>query len=158
MTAIESIVAHAGYSFSVPKNDYGIDGTIEEIIASQSGRLFTSGLRLDIQVKATYVHQIKDENIVYPLRAINYNDLVDTDAFTPRILLLYTMPRNKSEWLLEFKRGLVHKSTIYWCSLYGKELSNNANSVTIKIPCSQVFNASSLKMLMDKIKEGGELY
>src|SRR5271170_2656464 len=50
--------------------------------------------KIDVQMK-TYINDDgQEEHIRYPLKKKNYDDLIITDLFVPRILVLILLPRN----------------------------------------------------------------
>src|SRR5277367_2624627 len=54
--------------------------------------------KLDVQMKTTINENSEGEVIHYPLKRKNYDDLSRMDLFSPRILVLVTLPRDIEQW------------------------------------------------------------
>ncbi|WP_242851800.1 DUF4365 domain-containing protein [Clostridium sp. IBUN22A] len=133
-----------------------MDGTFKDVKLREN-RLVESGYSIDFQLKATVTAEIEDECIKYNLEAKNYNDLVDDDVMTPRILILYTLPRDPNEWVKVNEDMTVIKNCAWWCSLKGNKLTSNSHTITIRIPKNQLLTSETLSELMNKIKRGEEI-
>lgn len=154
----EAVAAHVGIVVSEPKFDYGIDGTFQDIQYDPVHKRYSpSGFTIDYQVKSTINVNIANDLVSYELEAKNYRDLIKNDVSTPRILLLYELPRDKSKWIDYLDDGIILRKKAWWCSLKGNTYKANKSSVTIKIPVTQVLTSSALRDLMDKVKGGKEL-
>jgi hypothetical protein len=150
-------VAHkAGMNFARPDYDYGFDGIFRDI-QNINGRYCDSGWNIDIQLKATVNVLQESDYIKYDLEAKNYNDLVSTEAGTPRMLVLFVLPKDQAEWLNISEEGTILKNCAWWCSFKGMEPTNNANTVRVSIPKNQLLTEVSLRELMNKVKMGEEL-
>jgi hypothetical protein len=152
-------VAHmAGYSYEIPHQDYGIDGTIREVQFRQlpdgKKRYHDTGFNIDFQLKASENFIVENGIIKYDLEAKNYNDLVDTEVGTQRILILFTLPKDRNEWLNINRENTVLKNCAWWCSLIGKPPTNNRSTVRITIPTKQLLTVEELQRIMGKVKRG----
>lgn len=98
--------------------------------------------------------EIEEEYIKYNLEVKNYNDLVDEEVGTPRILIVYKMPQDKYEWIKVNTEKVTLKNCAWWCSLKGKKVSDNNQKKTIYIPKNQIFDEKALITLMNKIRKG----
>jgi Domain of unknown function (DUF4365) len=84
-----------------------------------------------------------------------YNDLVhrrQASAATPCILILKVLPMDAAQWLSTTESGLFLGGVCYWEYLRG-ELSENKQSVRIRIPKVQELDPESLLMLMTSARE-----
>ena len=164
---IEAIASQAGLVCTKPNFDYGVDGTFSDIIIREDNRHVDSGYKLDFQLKSTGNFEIKENEIIYDLELKNYNDLIDEEIGTQRILILYLMCEDIEDWIivneeiipnveeiLEYKYNTGFNYCAWWCSLRGKSKSNNKRTVRIKLPRNQILTKDSLKSLMEKVKEG----
>lgn len=148
-------VAHmTGMDCAYTKFDYGIDGTFSDVKIRPNGRRNTNGFKIDFQLKSTTNIIVKPNEISYKLEAKNYNDLVETDIGTPRILIVFHMPSDKNHWLNLSESELVLKHCAWWTCLHGQAASTNKSNRTIKIPRKQLFNVGSLQELMTRHREG----
>lgn len=153
--AYVSAIAHrAGFGLSKPEFDYGIDGTVTEI-TRLSGRYSESGYKLDYQLKASVNVTKTGGEIVFPLEAKNYNDLVEEFVGTPRILIVYSMPQDEGVWLETSGEALILRHCAWWISLKGKEKTTNTDTKTVHIPEANILDVEGLKSLMALVKNGG---
>lgn len=151
-------VAHrAGLNISLSSEfDYGIDGNFRDVKIFGNRRAET-GYNIDFQLKATINAEVLDDCIKYTIEAKNYNDLVNENVGTPRILILLRVPSDKSEWLNISENETILKNCAWWCSLYGQEPTHNNSSKTIRIPRNQILDVDSLQKIMGKVKRGEAL-
>jgi hypothetical protein len=163
---ISAVAAKAGFDCGNPnRHDYGVDLEINSVKIDKHNKRKTSGMPLRIQAKASQNYQISKEGkyISYKLEIDNYNMLIDdTEGGPPCILVLYCMPVDDKEWL-DIRNGQTTdgyttlKHCGYWVSLRGDEESDNGYNIRIKIPRTQVFNESSLKLIMENVRGGRRL-
>nr|WP_286674822.1 MULTISPECIES: DUF4365 domain-containing protein [unclassified Clostridium] len=154
---VKAIAHCAGFNVEYSSFDYGMDGTFCGIKIRKQGdklRFVTDGCKLDFQLKASINVEIDKDIVKYNLEAKNYNDLVDIDICTPRILIVYKIPKNKEEWIKVTSSGTIFNDCAWWCYLSGYEETENKERILIKIPKNQIFNQESLKELMGKVKRG----
>jgi hypothetical protein len=64
------------------------------------------------------------------------------------------MPDDGAKWISITERRLLLRRCAYWLSLRGFAESDNATSVSVKIPQANRFDVKSLKALMDKSRNG----
>lgn len=111
--------------------------------------------KLDVQMK-TWIHDGgTGDDIRYPLKKKNYDDLVLGDLLTPRILVLVLLPDNPSEWLSSIPEQVVLRRCGYWTSLTGQPRSGNVSSVTVTVPRTNLLTVEALRGVMHRINEGG---
>ncbi len=154
---VKAIAHFAGFNIEYSDFDYGYDGTFSGIKTRKYGnksRIVSDGCKLDFQLKASINIEIKDNMVEYNLEAKNYNDLVDLDICTPRILIIYKLPKNKNEWINITESGTIFKDCAWWGYFSGQQETKNKERILIKIPKDQIFNKNSLKELMGKVKRG----
>jgi hypothetical protein len=114
--------------------------------------------KLDVQMKTTTVaDDLRGEEIRYPLKRKNYDELILAEVFTPRILVLVTLPRDVREWLSLSPDQLILRRYSYWLSLSGLPESNNEHFVTVSVPRSNLLTVEALKGMMERINESGVL-
>ncbi|MBI4146122.1 DUF4365 domain-containing protein [Candidatus Woesearchaeota archaeon] len=159
---VKAVCNMAGYIIAADENDYGFDLTVRDVtVRARAGggqRFVPSGHNLDVQLKATADFRKEAGQIVYRLDNKNYNDLVDTSAGTPRILVVLCMPDNRTEWINQDVNSLIIKECAFWVYLGGREPAENEDSkTTIQIPEANVFSVENLTRIMNLIKSGGAL-
>lgn len=151
----QAISAYAGMGCEQRRRDYGIDGSIKDIKYSIVRKRFAeSGYSIDFQLKSTVNAKIKNGIILYDLEVKNYKDLIDTEVGTPRILILYCLPKEKNRWVEVLNDELKLRKCAYWCSLRGWPDVTNKQRVRIKFSESQKFTSDELIRLMDLVKGG----
>ncbi|KAA1179705.1 DUF4365 domain-containing protein [Paenibacillus sp. B2(2019)] len=156
--AYVSAVAHmAGMDYTQPKFDYGIDGTISEIKVRPDGRRCPNGFKVEFQLKSTVNLSMDSKYITYNLDSKNYNDLVETEIGTPRILIVFYLPRDRNHWLNLSESELVLKHCAWWTCLYGNTPTRNVSKKTVQIPRDQLFDVSALQKIIRDIR-GGRFY
>lgn len=134
--------------------DYGIDGTFSDVRILPNGRRSESGFKIDFQLKSTVNIRVEDSEVIYSLNAKNYNDLVETAVGTPRILIVLALPQESDDWLSINEERLLLKKCAWWCSLRGKERTNNTASVNIHIPRDQILTVNEITRIMELVKAG----
>ena len=151
-----AVTHRAGLNLSKPEFDYGIDVTISNLVV-RGNRIVSGGHSIDIQLNSTCNVEFKNDTVVYDLEVKNYNDLVSEEVGTPRILVLFVMPKNQDEWVNISVDNTVLKNCAWWCSLVGEQISSNQETKTIHIPVNQIFTPNALIELMEKTKRGEKL-
>lgn len=73
------------------------------------------------------------------------------------ILALMILPDAEEEWIKWTPDELIMKGKMFWLSLQGKEVSDNKDNVTVKIPKENILNADTIENLIRKVAEEGIL-
>ncbi len=137
--------------------DYKIDGNYREVEKLPNGKRAESGFQIDFQLKASENVIVKDDIVEYNLDADNYRHLINQKAGTPRILILFRMPKNIEEWLEITEENTVLRNSAWYCSLNGNQYKDNSSTVKITIPRANLLTPSALSELMEKVKAGEKL-
>ncbi|WP_082671777.1 DUF4365 domain-containing protein [Bittarella massiliensis (ex Durand et al. 2017)] len=153
---VRAVIAKAGFNFGKSEFDYGIDGTIKDVI-NRGGRYCESCFGINFQLKSSCNVSFQDGKVVYDLESKNYNDLISESSMLPNILILLVFPENSDEWLDVSADQLVLKKCAWWCSLEGQEPTINRATKRISIPDCQIFSSAALVDLMEKVKGGEKL-
>lgn len=155
---LQSIISICGYTNSIDNHDYGMDIRINDNEYNKKSKTYDlTGFGIDVQLKSSIVYSVNEDRIIYDLRVKNYNDLVKTNCGSPRILALYCLPSNKKDWVYSDDKKLILNGSMYWCSLKGLPTSKNKETQRVCIPKNQLLNERTLKMLMNKVREGEDL-
>lgn len=140
---VRAVIFRAGYLLTIPiVDDHGIDGTV----GSYAGGIN----RVDFQLKATTQHQVGSDSISYDLRVQNYNQLIKDDDL-PRVLILFIMPDDASEWLTQTQEELCMRECAYWVSFMGMVRSDNSSTVRVSVPLSNVFDQNGIADMVSKL-------
>ncbi len=152
---VRAIAGRAGLNLAIREYDYGVDGSFDEVVVRQNRRV-ESGFSLSFQLKASTQWQLDDIQVIYDLEAKTYNDLIlrrSMRSATPCILILLALPLDSRQWLICEETQLRLQGTCYWEYLSGR-LSENRQSVRIRIPRSQRLTPESLLTLIENVKTG----
>ncbi|WP_270853504.1 DUF4365 domain-containing protein [Roseburia hominis] len=152
---VKAVSASAGMTCDIRDRDYGIDGSINDIVYRSSRKRYTeSGFAIDFQLKSTVTAEIVNNKVVYDLEVKNYKDLIERNVGRQRILILYVLPEEENQWVSISSEKTVLKKCAYWCSLRGLQDVNNSARVRIKIPDSQLLTRDELIRIMNIVKKG----
>lgn len=155
---MKAISASAGMTCEIRGIDYGIDGSIHDIVYDARRRAYRdSSFGIDFQLKSTVNAHLKNDTFLYDLESKNYLDLINMNVGRSRILILYVLPRDKMQWVEVSHTETIIKKCAYWCSLRGLPEVENTNTVRIKVPANQLLTSDELKRLMGIVKGGGWL-
>ena len=145
---VKALAARAGFVTSAPELDR--DSVDLRVQAGGPGRP-----ALDLQLKATAVLDEPQADLVpFRLTVKNYSDLrVETQ--TPRLLVVFELPRDESRWMTVTAEELVLRRRAYWLSLQqGHAEDAERQTVTVHIPARNVFDVDALRELMEQSRKG----
>lgn len=149
-----AVASKAGVNYSLPNYDCGVDGHFRGVGYDPRIGEYDNGITIDYQLKSTINAPIINGELVYDLDVKNYRSLIRVDRMAPIILIVYSMPEQKDEWLNIDGEKTVLKKCAWWCSLRGRDDTDNEYKIRIKIPESQVLTPQTLKELIDRVGEG----
>ena len=152
---VRAIAGRAGLNLAIREYDYGVDGSFDEVVVRQNRRV-ESGFSLSFQLKSSIQWHIDSTQVVYDLEVKTYNDLIlrrSMRAAIPCILILLALPADATQWLICEESELRLQGTCYWAHL-GGNLSENRQSVRIRIDRSQRLTPESLLNLLENVKTG----
>lgn len=147
---ISALAAHAGFWVEEPKVDLdSVDGVIKS-------RLQNRGGQITFQAKATSENSFdSNNNLLFPLKINNYNDLRDDQAILKSILIVMLLPTNVPDWLCLNEDDALLKYNSYWICLKGYPPTNNTSTVTITIPKANKLTPQKLEEMMTEALSGG---
>ena len=133
---VRAVIFRAGFNLTLPVLDlFGVDGTVVSM---------ASGInRVDFQLKATTNYQVSGNNILYDLRVEDYNRLIREDDL-PRVLILYIMPTDAAQLLIQSRNELSLRECAFWVNLMGMRPSRNVSTVRVSVPTDNVFDQDGL--------------
>lgn len=154
MAFVNAIAGKAGVNLgNIRVYDYGVDGTFNSVIKFKN-RMIDTGPAIDFQLKSTGDWEVKDNCIVYDLKAKNYNDIVfrntHPDSVISMILILLCLPKDSDSWLEITEEMLIMKKCCYWYYIKDQQ-SENTGSVRVKIPISNFLNSEVLTTLIKRM-------
>ena len=62
-----------------------------------------------------------------------------------RVLILFIMPDDESQWLAQSDDELCLRKCSYWVSLMGMQPSRNSSTVRVRVPLANVFDQDGLR-------------
>lgn len=137
------------------RDDDSIDVEIKKVVIRKDGFRFNS--QISIQLKATSSqtqYSIGENEITYKLNVKNYNDLCSLSVM-PSMLGLLILPPDKNDWISWNEQELILKGQFFWISLQGRKLSNNSNTINVKIPKTNRLKPDNIESLLNKVAEEG---
>lgn len=148
---VRTVIAVAGFTAYRPEVD---DDSIDLGVASKrSGGTFRAP-RLEMQLKSTSQDVLRDNEIRFPLKRKNYDDLRSVDLLIPRILVVVLVPERPGDWLDQSEERMALRRCGYWCSLFGAADTTNETATTVRLPRTNVFSPEALRQMMEKVSRG----
>lgn len=143
-----AVAAVAGFQAMKPPVD---NDSVDWTIASRLPRR----PKIDVQMKSRGAEDadVEDDFIRYDLKRKNYDDLILTDLFTPRLLVLVLVPKDITAWLTLAPDQLILRRCAYWISLAGNPPTTNETAVRVSVPRANLFNVASLEGLMQRAND-----
>lgn len=146
---IEAVASCAGYQVTEVKVDRD---SVDGILVADFGKR----PRIEFQAKATARDVVRGNNIHFPLPIKNYDDL-RIDVINPRILIVFLMPLETQEWVNQSDEELCLRHCAYWKWLEGKPIKPNTDTVTVRVPLTNIFNIEQLTDMMQRTERGDAL-
>ena len=154
MAYVQAVIASAGFNVGADK----LDRNKQDIYITHqlSADFIPDFMRLNIQVKCTYAHEInkKDQNIHFTLDVDTYNKLIGP-LTEPHILVVVLVPRpNDEAWVECVDQHTILRHRAYWICLRGQTKTTNKENVTVYIPEANAFDTNAVYELMGQIAQG----
>jgi hypothetical protein len=134
---LTAVAAYAGCQVLETKVDRnGIDATIKPIEGAP--------IEMDVQMKSvTRDIRIHDgATLSFQLDTPTYDELRRTDATSPRLFVVFEMPKDRQAWF-EVTPPLVLRNAAYWCSLRGHPAVDTATTA-VHIPSVNLFDHKAI--------------
>lgn len=144
---VRAVASVAGFAVAVPEVD---EDSIDMTLSARSVDGLPLRPKLDLQLKCTSDDIIRGDQVVYPLKRKNYDELRITEFAVPRLLVVVHIPRSEDEWLRHSEEEMAMRRCGYWMSLYGMAETTNVSTVTIQSPRANVFDVAGLRGLMGR--------
>ncbi len=147
---LQAIASRAG--FSVETVDVDRDSVDLRICArgqfAEDANLTSP--ELAVQLKATARGLSEGDEFAFALSRKNYNDLI-APSLVPRILVVFVMPEDESEWLTHTPESLIMRRCAYWLSLRGRPPTTNETSQTVHLSRQRPLTHDALRELLRKV-------
>lgn len=155
---LKTIAAVNGIALeNITHDEDSVDVIIKKVIQMSSSRRFNS--QISVQLKSTSSksqYNIKENEIIYEFKVKNYNDLCIA-ATMPSMLALLILPEKEEEWINWTTNELMINGKMYWLSLQSNKLTENKDSISIKIPKENILNNVTIEQLIEKAAKEGVL-
>lgn len=150
MRAVASV---AGFACYKPEVD---DDSVDWGLAARGGNGTTRSPKVEMQLKCCGRDIVGDNDLSYPLKIKNYDELRFENYQVPRILVVVAVPEDIGDWLVHTEEQLAMKYCGYWVSLRGKPDTTNTATVAVKLPRTQQFTVEQLAAMMARIGNGDQ--
>lgn len=97
----------------------------------------------------------KGDELAFPLKQKNYDDLRVHPAHVPAILVVVCVPPDLADWIDDTPDRLALRRCAYWLALHGQPATDNERSTTVHLPRAQRFTVDALRAIMGRIGDGG---
>lgn len=156
---LSATVAKANCILNIsPRDEDSIDGDIRGNVKINNGLLVKSSIYFQLKSvfsKSNFSFN-NDGDIVYVLKAKNYKDLV-ADSTHSMYLILLLLPENMDDWVTISLENLIIKKRMYFLKMTGMKSSNNAESVSVVVPKSNILNDETvIEILKNEYKGKGQ--
>lgn len=147
---VKTIVTSAGYDYTQPDKDIGVDLFIQKRIEI-NGKLVPDGTNLKIQVKTTTKWDESEDEVKYDLKIDALENLLThNDSPESRIkIILAVVLMNENNCLNVSYDNIMINQTVLWVYISGIE-TENTSSYRIAIPKDQLFCTNSLRDLVKR--------
>jgi Domain of unknown function (DUF4365) len=151
---IQVLAARAGATIAISRLDYGVDGTLKNIVRMSEGRFVESGFPVDFQLKGTASEIVGPSDLLYDLKVRNYDLLGDRRGSyaTPYYLFLVCLGSNDKSWVTEEPERMVLDATGYWWEHSGTP-SRSASTVRIRVSRLNRLTSDALERMMVASRE-----
>lgn len=130
---VQAIAAAAGATISVGR-DYGVDGTLKQIVHTDDDGYMETGAPVDFQLKGTTRADSSLDVIKFDLSARSYNLIVGRrETATPYYLFLVCFDLEAENWLTVEAERLILNASAFWWTRSGVRTANRF-SVRIELP------------------------
>ena len=155
---LNAIAAVKGIALEQIRHDEdSTDVILKKVVFLEDNTPFNVQIR--VQLKATSsgsIFSMGQDSLTYKLKVKNYNDLCQRTT-APVILALLVLPEKEEEWVKWSREELLLRGKMFWLSLYGKKESDNAESVSVTIPLSNLLNYETIEKLLVRVAKEGHI-
>jgi hypothetical protein len=147
---LRATVAVAGYACYNSDVD---DDSVDCGIAASGTSELPRRPRVELQLKCSARLIVHENEVRFPLKIKNYDDLREEELLVPRILVVVLVPEDVGDWLRQSEEELVLRHCGYWTSLRGQPPTENMETVTVTVPRSQQFTVEALQQMIKRIHD-----
>jgi hypothetical protein len=149
---VQAVAAKAGVLCSRPEPDYGIDLSLRAVVVH--GRHHDdSSVQIDLRLRSTKRANVTSTAVTYDLEVGTYDSLRRISAGCPRLLVVYIMPDDESDWLEQSAEQLCLHHCAYWLSLEGAAPTSATKTIRIFLPLANIFSAEAVRALLQQAQQ-----
>jgi hypothetical protein len=145
---LHAVAAKAGFACQVSdrlSDNHGIDATVR-VLEKMSAESILTDFTIDIQLKATIQDLVEaDGRYSYSIPVAQYDKLRSVSAANQKLLVVFRLPADPSEWLKLGEDQLIMKRCAYWVSLRGAPDISGQKSTTVRVPRQNVFSPDAFR-------------
>jgi hypothetical protein len=150
---LQVLAAAAGATIAVSRLDYGVDGTLKQIVWTEPGRYIESGFPVDFQLKGTTTAKFFEQYILFDLKARNHDLIASRESSAvPYYLFLICFSADPKDWFREELEGIFLRATAFWWTTFAAP-SGNTSVVRIQIPMHNRLTAQSIDAILEASKD-----
>ena len=142
-----AVVADAGATAAPPTPDIGIDFIVSGARIRNEAKFAPTGLSFFCQLKSTTDWNIRDDKVVYAVKADAYNDLAELEKGIG-VLIVFCLPKDQTRPLKVTEEYLQLSNCCYWYHI-PREPTQNTGSLNVEIPRSQLFDRHAVAHLLE---------
>ena len=155
---VHAVVANAGKSCDNPRRDIGTDLRVVDWLPREQNpnRYYDGGIIFNCQLKAsTRCTFNNSDELVFPMKVQEYNDLATWKGVGIMILIAFNMPDDLDLWFSQNCDILSLRHCCYWAELTGREPSQSKpnSSKNVKIPRKSIFDSSTVSELAKRARQ-----
>jgi hypothetical protein len=148
---VHALAALAGVVWSRPQADYEIDLSLRSVELHE-GSLDDASWQIDLQIRSTTLANVTSSEVNYDLDVEMYDKLRRRGG-CPRLLVVYIMPEDESEWLEQSLHQLCLRHCAYWLSLEGAAPSSSSGKIRVFLSLTNVFSVEAIRTLLQQAKK-----
>jgi hypothetical protein len=149
---VQAVAAIAGATIAVSRRDYGVDGTLKQIVRV-AGSFIESGFPVDFQLQGTTTASPRGGRLPYDLKVRNYDLIVSRAPLgTPYYLYLVCFEGAPEEWFTLGPGELILRASAYWWTGAGPR-SPNSSTVRIHVPLENRLTPAAIEQMLQESKE-----
>jgi hypothetical protein len=152
---VQMVASAAGFSIKTHSTDYdGVDVTI----FSSAEYATYYGPQFELQVKCTsQSNVVREQSVAWQMQARPFRKLTCTKRYIPCYLGILVVPGDPETWLEQDQERLLTRSRMYWQeALLLGEIDDDAESKTVYLPLSHLFDVPQLRGIMKSLGDGGD--
>jgi len=105
-------------------------------------------------LRSTTRASVTATGVTYDLDVDTYDYLRVSATLCPRLLVLFVMPENESEWLQQSTSELCLRHCPYWLSLAGAPATTATSTLRIVLPLTNLFSVDTVRALLQQAVPG----